>query len=361
MAILQRSLASRLLFFTTLPLARVHLPKTTARQGFPQQQAQTRRHYSDTPTWRQVLSPVPTTAGKTIKLRDGRNLGYHEYGDANGTPVIYIHGTPDSGVTLSGFENHLAKRLGVRWVAPDRPGIGLSTFHQDRRVIDYPSDLQHLIDHLGLDQYRILGTSGGTGYVLACAQQLPKHQLLAVGICAGVGPWEAGLDGQSPLMQKVMKTWQKYPDSMASLLEDRYVAAARHPDPAEMERRWREDLNCMGGFEEADREFLTKADAFQSAVKVFRQVWSQGVSGHADEMRLVTCPWGFDLEEVAYEGICLWYGSNDKNTSPEMGRCLAKRLSHAVYKEYPGESHYSIWREELVQEFLQDLLRIGSV
>ncbi|KAI8400369.1 hypothetical protein FOFC_19204 [Fusarium oxysporum] len=73
-------------------------------------------------------------------------------------------------------------------------------------------------------------------------------------------------------------------------------------------------------------------------------------------MKLNTEPWGFNLEDIDYEGIRLWYGSADENTSPEMGRYMAGRLPKAVYKEYPGETHYTIWREELVTEFLKELL-----
>lgn len=32
----------------------------------------------------------------TIKLRDGRTLGYAEYGDPNGRPVLHFHGFPSS-------------------------------------------------------------------------------------------------------------------------------------------------------------------------------------------------------------------------------------------------------------------------
>ncbi|KAH7195568.1 Alpha/Beta hydrolase protein [Fusarium oxysporum] len=209
--------------------------------------------------------PMSTAVGQVIDLPDGRRLGYHEF------------------VTLSGFEDPLAKRLGVRWIAPDRPGIGNSTFYPHRRVLDYPADLRALIQHLELPDYRIIGTSGGTGYTLACAQALPREELLTVGICAGVGPWEAGQVGQSELIQKLI----------------------------------------------------------MSAIRVFRQVYAQGGVGHGREMKLNTEPWGFNVEDIDYE---------------EMGRYMAGRLPKAVYKEYPGETHYTIWREELVTEFLKDLL-----
>lgn len=88
---------------------------------------------------------MSTAAGKVIDLSHGRHLGYHDFGDPIGAPVLYIHGTPDSGVTLTGYEDPLSKRLGIRWIAPDRPGIGNSTFYPHRRVSDYPTDLRVLI------------------------------------------------------------------------------------------------------------------------------------------------------------------------------------------------------------------------
>ena len=33
---------------------------------------------------------------KTLKLADGRDLAYDEYGDPGGTPVIFNHGLSDS-------------------------------------------------------------------------------------------------------------------------------------------------------------------------------------------------------------------------------------------------------------------------
>ena len=297
--------------------------------------------------------PFSTAVGETIDLPDGRRLGYHEFGDPNGTPLIYIHGTPDSGVTLSGFEDTLAKRLGVRWIAPDRPGIGQSTFYPHRKILDFPADLTALIKHLSLSTYHIIGKSGGTGYTLACAQALPRDNLRGVGICAGVGPWEAGLAGQSETMQKIMMIWKDQNQEFAEYLESIFLAAAQDPDPAKMEGVWAEQIK---GFAPADQKILEKPSAFQSAVKVFRQVYSQGGAGHGLEMKLNTQPWGFQVEDIDYKGIRLWYGADDENTPPEMGRYMAERLPKSIYNEYPGETHYSLWREELLEEFLKGLM-----
>jgi hypothetical protein len=46
----------------------------------------------------------------------------------------------------------------------------MSTFQPNRRILDWPSDILELADHLKISQFYVLGTSGGCPYVLACAK-----------------------------------------------------------------------------------------------------------------------------------------------------------------------------------------------
>lgn len=290
-----------------------------------------------------------------MTLPDGRDLEYHEQGDPNGIPVFYIHGTPDSGATLGSLEDKVGKELGVRWIGPNRPGIGASAFYPNRKVLDYPGDIKALTEHLGLERYCILGTSGGTGYTLACAQYLPRHKLGAVGICAGMGPWEAGLEGQSPINRSAMQIWKDTPEVILNILSKIYVPAASTSDYSALEMLWRSEVEKY--FTGADREALSQEPSILSAVRTFRQVYLHGTAAHAEEMRLNTQNWGFDIKDIDYEGVVLWYGSKDENTSPQMGRYMAERLRRSEYKKYEGKSHFTIWNEELVREFLGGLLK----
>ena len=78
---------------------------------------------------------------REIRLRDGRALAYAEYGDAAGQPIIYCHGTPSSRVEGDLIVNsHLATDLGLRFVVPDRPGMGCSDYVAARKITDWPSD-----------------------------------------------------------------------------------------------------------------------------------------------------------------------------------------------------------------------------
>src|SRR5258708_28877335 len=69
-----------------------------------------------------------TMTDKTIRLSDGRQLGYAEYGDPEGMPLLYFHGTLGSRLEPSHLDP-LFRDLGVRVVAPERPGYGLSDVH----------------------------------------------------------------------------------------------------------------------------------------------------------------------------------------------------------------------------------------
>jgi len=65
--------------------------------------------------------------------------------------------------------DEVGKSLGLRVIAPDRPGLGESSFVEGRKLLDWPADVAVLMDRLGVDRFILLGVSGGTPYSLACA------------------------------------------------------------------------------------------------------------------------------------------------------------------------------------------------
>ena len=302
---------------------------------------------------------VNPCSGESLTLTDGRTLGFHLYGAPNGIPVFYIHGVVDTGVTLAGKEHLMAKDMGIRWIAPDRPGIGKSTFHPGRSILGYPDDIRQLVRHLGLKQYHIFGVSGGSAYTLACAKMLPREQVRGVGICAGVAPWDAGRRGQSLKVISQMYMMKYWPTRLLQTTRDIYTPLARDPDPEPMADRFRRDL-LLPYMDAAQADAYMQTDAMQSAVRVYRQYYAQGIDAHVDDMRVLTRPWGFRVEDVGYEGVRLWYGGADVNTPPRMGLYLARRLPRSVYKEYAGETHASLLGGGYLREMLGELVKDPS-
>jgi len=87
---------------------------------------------------------IPPRVDDLLALPDGRSLAYAEFGDPDGRPVLFFHATP-----------------GVRLIAPDRPGVGRSTPQPHRRLLDWPDDVRHLADALGLERFAVVGFSNG--------------------------------------------------------------------------------------------------------------------------------------------------------------------------------------------------------
>jgi len=96
-------------------------------------------------------SNAPVVDG-TFTLGDGRRIAYNICGANNGYPVFHLHGWPGARTEVSLFALQAAE-LGARIIAIDRPGIGLSTPHPGRTVLDHALDIRQVAKHLGLKEY----------------------------------------------------------------------------------------------------------------------------------------------------------------------------------------------------------------
>ena len=91
----------------------------------------------------------------TVTLSDGRKLGYAQYGDLMGKPIFVFHGTPGSRIDGAFFHDK-ALNTGARIICVDRPGIGWSSPHPNRKLMDHVDDVQQLAQSLGLREYAVL-------------------------------------------------------------------------------------------------------------------------------------------------------------------------------------------------------------
>ena len=127
--------------------------------------------------------------GHTITLADGRRLGFDDVGDPIGAPVLYVHGSPDSRRARHP-DDSIAERLGIRLVAVDRPGSGLSTAHPTGTVGSFADDAVALADHLGVRSWRPIAWSAGSVHALAIAARHPER-VTRVAVVAGLVPFAA--------------------------------------------------------------------------------------------------------------------------------------------------------------------------
>src|SRR5438270_11543678 len=97
-----------------------------------------------------------------LQLADGRKLGYACYGAADARPVLYFHGTPSSRLEpniLDVFEipmYDVLQRYNLRLIAIDRPGMGLSSFQEERTLVSFADDVAVLMQLLRSEQCPLL-------------------------------------------------------------------------------------------------------------------------------------------------------------------------------------------------------------
>ena len=111
---------------------------------------------------------------EVITLTGGRKLGYCEHGLADGEPIIFFPGAGFGRRCVpTPFPNLLVDH-GVRLIAVDRPGYGLSDLHPGRCYRDWAEDVRQLMEHLKLDKARFLAHSAGTAHLAAVCAFAPE-------------------------------------------------------------------------------------------------------------------------------------------------------------------------------------------
>jgi pimeloyl-ACP methyl ester carboxylesterase len=260
-----------------------------------------------------------------ITLPDGRRLRWHEFGDPDGSPVIYTAGTPVSGVGGAPY-GRAARAAGLRWISPDKPGYGGSGYHRERTMISWGDDLAGLAGRLGLDRFLMAGESGGGPFTLAAAWKL-AGRVSAVALIATGGPFSPAERAGMKAGNRVM-TWLAM---NAPVLNTIRIAAMRRTmvSPARRERALRGDLAATPPAAHADVriEFEAVADALRP-----------GTRATVQELALTKCPWPFPLSEVTTP-VHLWHGALDRNAPAAFARRLAGELPDATLHISESSGH----------------------
>lgn len=269
-----------------------------------------------------------------IRLADGRQLGYAACGAPGGTPLLYFHGIPGSRLELllPGVEAALAEH-GVRAVAIDRPGMGLSTFRPRRSILDTAGDARELADQLGLGSVLVVGASGGAPYALAFAHRYPERTAAICLVGALAPPGRAGWAGQRPASRCVLGLARWASPSIRWLARRASRFVEHDPD------RFVDEV--VGRLAEVDQAALREAGMHDALLQSWREAFRAGPDGPWWDVVLAARRWGFRLADVPLP-VTLWIGGRDETVPPAMSRRLAAGLSRAEIRLHPNEGHFSL-------------------
>jgi len=267
---------------------------------------------------------------KTISLRDGRRLGFMEWGDPHGAPVLEFRGLPSSrlGDAIDpGFL--LAHR--IRRITVDRPGTGASDFQPGRRLLDWPQDVAELADALGIGRFTVLGTSGGGPYAAACAYRLPGR-IARAALVSGLGPLDrpgAG-EGMNAGERRMMLLSMRGPLLARALAG--FAVAAERARPGMLVR------GLARAMPECDRSVMARPQVLASLMDSYQRAFIQGTRGQVHDWGVIAAPWGFRPQEITIE-VHLWQGDQDDRVPPHHAEYLANAIPRSHLTVLRGQGH----------------------
>jgi pimeloyl-ACP methyl ester carboxylesterase len=283
---------------------------------------------------------------RSLILPDGRKLSYTEFGAPYGIPVLGFHGTPGSRFMFR-LVHEPARRLGMRIIAPERPGFGLSTYQHQRTLADWAGDVAILASHLGLKNFGVAGISGGGPYAAACAALL-SARVTAAALISPIGPL-CPPEGPKTIGTARYVTFRLLPrvtPAMKGAFSLGRLMFLNAPD-------------SMYGFilrraGAADRRILRRADTRRNLLDGVSEGLRPGIRGVIQEMRIFCQPWDLPFSAVKAP-VLLWQGMADRNVPVAASLRLARLIPGCELHRLEGAGHY--WIFDHIEEVLKALMQ----
>ncbi len=273
----------------------------------------------------------------TIELADGRALGYTEVGDHEGKALFHFHGLNSSRLEV-GMVHEQMLEAKIRCIGIDRPGMGLSTFQENRKVLDIVDDVEELADSLGIEKFSVLGISSGAKYVLACAYKIP-HRLISCNIISAATPMEFINNDMDKKIRIFISLVQKIPWLIRPIYWLMYGRLSQNTSKSD---QFIENIFATLGY--VDKKLLEDATTKKMLLSAFRESYVQGSKGVAYDARfdLIKYSWGFNIEDIEFSNIHFWHGKLDKIIPLSMVISMIEKISGDNLIVYSHEGHISI-------------------
>lgn len=274
----------------------------------------------------------PKLEGK-IAVGADRRIGFAEFGDPQGRPMFWLHGTPGARRQIPVEARLYAEANRIRLIGVDRPGIGASTPHEYHQVIDFADDLRTIADTLGIDKMEVIGLSGGGPYTLGCAAAMPDR-IVAVGVLGGVAPTRGsdaiggGVMGNvglpvAPVLERVGTPLSRVATGLIRLIKPvaepaLYLYASISP--------------------EGDRRLLERPEFKAMFLDDLLNGSRRQLAAPFADVVVFARDWGFRLDEVKVP-VRWWHGDHDHIVPYAHGEHVVAMLPDAELYTLPGESH----------------------
>lgn len=267
----------------------------------------------------------------------GGLISYRLYGDLHSRfpPVTFFHGTPTD--SLQAGELHVpAKKMSLKIIAIDRPGLGFTTHDPKRVILDFHKYLVAILQYLRIKSFYMISISGGTPYLLSSLKYFGPREVLGVAIVADVPPWYMAKPHLDAISRAKLLVVNRLPDAVQTT-----ALAGLHQVLAK----------TVGT--SAAQAFLPKAVSMLGNDLLDLPPTANPVGALLDT-QLMQMEWGFSPTEVRYKGIKMWYSEKDTIIALAAGKALSNKLRKPILKivKAPGHEQMMVDHGEAV---LKDL------
>jgi len=272
-----------------------------------------------------------------LRLANGRCLSYRVYGqNPSGPLVFYFHGTPGSRLELALCDAESCDS-DARIVAVDRPGMGRSSYYDNRRISDWPCDIEQLAAALGHADipFGIIGLSGGAPYAAACAHQIP-HRLTHVAIVSGhtpLGVCDTCPGNQDDLIDLIARRPQLGKRAI------KLIGRRLERKPDKVIRKICENWSAAD-----EKLILCTPIHHRQLIANLGEAIRCGPAGLVTDVRLLAGCWGFQLCGISGVPVSIWQGGCDPVATPSMGRYFQQQIAGSDLIVDPRAGHVTMFK-----------------
>jgi len=314
---------------------RQQLKSIMAKMGVNSQQQLISTAYAVSLMYQNTRPATPTAAANLqgATLHEGRHgvVGLHSFGPADGVPVLFVHGALFGIAALPGLRE-AAQTLGLRVLAPERPGFGHTALAEDgdpvglavRQAID-------ILDTRDLPKVVVVAHDIGTRFAARLALDAPDRvaAIIAAPATPPMQTWAQTAD--MPTRHRV-NAWaaQHLPGLMDKIVALGLTQIARNG--VEVIPRLVFD-GC-----DFDQAILRQPAAHAVLQEAFHLAWAQRGAGFRADMRLTNEDWQDEARRVVVPFLCL-HGAQSRTVSRNAVEELARTLPKGRFRLVEEAGH----------------------
>lgn len=266
-----------------------------------------------------------------VSRADGSVIAVEVAGEPYAVPVLLCHGLADSRLSAHPL-TQTARELGLRIIAPDRPGTGCTDPRRLRRVADWAEDAALVLDGLQVDSAALLGISAGGPFAAACAAALPGR-VRSLTLISPLGPPGWPTHGMAPGERMSLEVSRHAP-AFGGWFLGRLAALARI-NPRLFLRVATSELP------DADRRAMNQPGTRDAFLASYTEAFRRDSKGVGQDLRVLSQPWGFDLGTITVP-TSVHHGDADTTVPLQHARLYAEAIPGARLHLHPGHGHFSI-------------------